>query len=405
VGERASLPAAEDRGTDPSARFDLRGRLLTPGGINAHTHIYSALARGIPLQDPPPENFVQILERLWWRLDRALRLEEIALSAQLHGWECLRHGVTTIVDHHASQQNVRGSLGAISEALEPLGLRACLCYEVTDREGAAVAEAGIEENVRWLASVTAGHDPLRRGLFGLHASFTVGDETLARCAREAARLQVGFHLHVAEDAVDGPGAMKRLEAAGLLAPGTLCVHGVHLTEADLERLARHRSWLVHCPESNLNNAVGLASLDRVQRAGVRLALGTDGFTADLQREALVAHLAQNHAARRPGAGWETIARFYPGNNAALASELFGTGLGTFDVGAEADLVVWDYRPPTPITTENFWGHLLFGLVSSGACDVWIAGRRVLEEGRVPGFDEGELFARCRGAARALWERF
>jgi putative selenium metabolism protein SsnA len=406
AGPRADLPGGDPAGAAGifDEVVDLRGRLLGPGWVNAHTHAYSALARGIALKDPPPADFLQILQRLWWRLDRALTLEDTALSAQLHGWECLRSGVTTIFDHHSSQRSVRGSLRAISTALEPLGLRACLCFEVSDRDGPEAAEAGVEENLEFLRDCARG-GRLRRGLFGLHAPFTLSDGTLARCAREGKESDAGFHLHVAEDRVDADGVIDRLESAGILGAGTLCVHGVHLSDADLDRLAASRTWLVHCPESNLNNAVGLARLDLLQRAGVRLALGTDGFTADLCREALVGHLAQNHQSRHPGAGWGTLARVFPEGNAELASGIFGETLGRLRAGAQADLVVWDYRPPTPITTDNVWGHLLFGLASARADDVWVDGSRVLAGGRATGLDEEELFERCRRAARDLWERF
>lgn len=401
VGERTALEA---RSGDEEV-IDLHGSLLTPGWINAHTHIYSALARGMAIKEAAPETFVEILERLWWRLDRALELDEIALSAQLHGWECLRAGVTTIVDHHASQRVVRGSLRTISEALEPLGLRASLCYEVTDREGPQIAAAGLEENVAFLESVRPEAAARRRGLVGLHAAFTVSDTTLARSVVEAKRLGAGFHLHLAEDRVDATGAVSRLEQAGVLGPDTLCVHGVHLEDADLTRLAATSTWLAHCPESNLNNAVGAVRLDRLRQAGVRVALGTDGFTAHVAREALVAHLAQNHLSADPGKGWETVPAIFLGGNPGLASALFGVTLGALSPGAAADLVQWDYRPPTPITTANFWGHLLFGLASCRADSVWIDGRCVLEQGRATGLDEEALFAECRRAAAALWERF
>lgn len=419
----------------PGTVIDLRGRLLTPGWVNAHTHIYSALARGMALKEAPPANFVETLERLWWRLDRALDLEEIALSARLHGWECLRAGVTTIVDHHASQRVVRGSLAAVSDALEPLGLRACLCYEVTDREGEAIAQAGIEENVAFLESLagrtddrgaaaggTAARPPAdrqiterqtsalqpstrRAGLFGLHAGFTVSDETLARSVREARRLGAGFHLHLAEDKVDAAGTVARMEQAGVLGPDTLCVHGVHLEERDLARLAATGTWLAHCPQSNFNNAVGAVRLDRVRAAGVRVALGTDGFTAHVVREALMAHLAQNHLAGEPGLGWQTVPATFLEGNAELASGLFGVELGRLARGTAADVVVWDYTPPTPFTTANAWGHLLFGLVSARADAVWIDGQAVLSGGRAAGLDEDVLFSSCREAARRLWERF
>lgn len=400
AGARADAPPAAADET-----VELGGRLLAPGLVNAHTHVYSALARGIALKDPPPTTFVETLERLWWRLDRALALDDIALSAQLHGLACLRAGVTTIFDHHASERAVRGSLRTLAEALEPLGLRACLCFEVTDREGPEIAAAGIEENAAFLESLAPAGQHHRRGLFGLHAAFTLGDGTLARCATEGQRLSAGFHVHLAESRFDAGGSAARLEAAGVLGPRTLAVHGVHLDDEALAIVARTRTRLVHCPESNMNNAVGAARLDRLHAAGARVALGTDGFTAHVPREALVATLLQSHASGDSGAGWRTVPRLLLDENPALASETFGVPLGTLAPGAAADLVVWEYVPPTPITTANLWGHVLFGLAPAGARDVWIAGRRVLAEGRPTGLDEGELAAQCRRAAAALWERF
>jgi putative selenium metabolism protein SsnA len=399
-GEPAAHPGGGDR------VIDAGGRLVTPGWINAHTHIYSALARGIGLKDPPPANFVQILERIWWRLDRALDLDAIALSARLHALESLRAGVTTLFDHHASQRAVRGSLGALTRSLTEIGIRHSLCFEVSDRDGPDAAREGIEENVAFLSGLlsNSGGRDLARGLFGLHAAFTLSDATLARCAVHARALGAGFHVHVAEDAADTFRVVDRLIRAGILGERTICVHGVHLDRDDLGRLAATGSWLVHCPESNMNNAVGAARLDAAERASVRLALGTDGFTADLTREALVAHLLHNHTNGKPGqSGLIPSLLFH--QNAALASEFFGLSLGVLRAGAAADVVLWDYRPPTPLTTANFWGHVLFGVVSARARDVWIDGRPVLDSGRIPGMDEEDLLARCRSAAERIWERF
>lgn len=385
-------------------RIDARGRLATPGLVNAHTHIYSALARGIPLKDAPPERFREILERLWWRLDRALDPEAIDLSARLHGLECLKAGVTTVFDHHASQRTIRGSLTTVSRALEDLGLRACLCFEVSDRDGPAAAAAGIAENAAFLRSVDGG-GAMRRALFGLHAPFTLSDATLRSCAREAGPYRAGFHVHIAEGEDDPPDAAARLRDAGILGERTLCVHGVHLDSAQLAILAATRSWLVHCPESNMSNAVGAMCLERAAASGVRLALGTDGFTAALAREALVASILQNHTCGSPGAGLRTVPSLLFEGNPALARATFGVEIGRIVQGGPADLVVWDYLPPTPVTAENVFGHVLFGLSSSRAADVWIAGRQVLSEGRAASLDEDELAARCRAAAARLWEAF
>jgi len=400
-------------GPTASADIDARGRLVTPGLVNAHTHAYAALARGIPLKDPAPRGFVQTLERLWWRLDRALTLGDIDLSARLHGLECLRAGVTTICDHHASQRAIPGSLGVLAQAFSDLGLRACLCYEVSDREGPAAAAAAIRENLDFIRSCASTSRPHLRARFGLHASLTLSDETLAACTRDPAASAAGFHVHVAEDLADQADAQRRgagrvverLARAGVLGPRTICVHGIHLDAAEMRILASSRAWLVHCPQSNMNNAVGAASLDRLQAAGVRLALGTDGFTASIAREALVAHLLQSHAAGDPQAGHAIVPRLLFGANGDLAAETFGLNLGHIRPAGPADLVLWDHLPPTPLAAENLWGHVMFDLPEARAGDVWIAGRRVLAGGRPVGWDDEDLAARCRTAAQRLWKRF
>ncbi len=386
-------------------RIDAAGRLVTPGLVNGHTHIYSALARGLPLKDPPPGNFVEILERIWWRLDRALTMEAIQLSAKLHGIECLKAGVTTLFDHHASQALIPGTLSILSDSLLELGLRACLCFEVSDREGSRAAQDGIKENVRFLEETERSGAAMRRALFGLHAPFTLSDETLAACADAVKGRSVGFHVHLAEDSAEDPDAVERLERFGMLGRQTLAVHGVHLDPKGIERLRDTGTWLVHCPESNLHNAVGTVSVEKLLDAGLCVVLGTDGFTARIVREALVAHLMQSDRARDPRIGYETIPGLLWSANAKLASQTFGIELGVIEPAAPADLVIWDYDPPTPLTAENLWGHLLFGLVDRQAAEVWIAGKHRLTEGCVIGSDEREIMRRCRHAAEKLWERF
>jgi cytosine/adenosine deaminase-related metal-dependent hydrolase len=338
-------------------------------------------------------------------------LPDLDLSARLHGIECLKAGVTTIFDHHSSQAAVRGSLSTIARALRSLGVRSCLCFEVSDRDGHAAATAGIDENAAFLAAASTDNSGMVRGLFGLHASFTIGEETLRACAEVAG--SAGIHVHLAEDRADvavtrerfGVGPVARLHRLGLLGPDSLCVHGVHLADDEAELLAETGTWLVHCPESNMNNAVGAASLSRLRDAGVLLALGTDGFTAAIPREALVAQLLQAHAAGDPRGGYDVAPGLLFGSNPELARGFFAPDTGLLRPGAPADLVAWDYRPPTPLTTENLWGHLAFGLVSARAEEVLVAGRRVLSGGSPVGVDEEQLAARCRTAAAALWERF
>ncbi len=389
------------------------GKLVTPGLVNAHTHIYSALARGITLKDEPPVNFVEILKRLWWRLDQALTLEDIRLSAHLHAVECLKNGVTTIFDHHASMTNVRGSLPVIAGALADHGLRSCLSFEVSDRRGAEITAAGIAENMAFINDIAARGGASLCAKFGLHASMTLSDETLRACADSSGALAAGIHIHVAEDQADQDDArergqssvISRLHEFGLLNENSLCVHGVHLSPEELAILSSTGASLVHCPESNMNNAVGAASLSTYQAAGVKLLLGTDGFTADMTRESLVAHLLQSHLHQDPGAGYSVVPDLLFNANARFASDTFGLGLGCLSESGPADVVVWSYYPPTPFDAASLYGHLMFGLVDARANDVIIAGNYLLRDGLTITCDEMELTSLCSEAAMHLWERF
>ena len=265
---------------------DCRGTVIVPGNVCAHHHLYSALACGMPYRLEAPSDFLEILQRIWWRLDRALDEESIRASALLGALEALRCGTTSIVDHHASPNFIEGSLDAIADALGELGARAVLCYEVTDRDGEARSKAGIDENRRFLSAPR----PLARGMVGAHASFTLSDDTLAACADAARDLGAGLHIHVAEDAVDeqdavarfGKRVIERLVEHGALDDRALLAHCVHVNEREMKLVESAGATVVCNPRSNMNNGVGHSPF--TNREG-RVALGTDGIGGDLVAEA------------------------------------------------------------------------------------------------------------------------
>jgi putative selenium metabolism protein SsnA len=381
---------------------DLAGALVLPGFVNAHTHLYSTLARGMPGPAVPPRSFLEILERVWWRLDRALDEEAVYLSGLVGAIEAVRSGTTVLFDHHASPNFVRGSLATLRRALEEVGVRSVLCYETTDRNGLDGRDAGVAEN---LALVSDGPTALTRGMVGAHASFTLSDESLDLLSTAVADTGSSLHVHVAEDRADvedcrqrcGAGVVERLRQKGLLVPRTLLVHGVHLSAAELLEAHDAGAWLVHCPRSNMNNAVGHASTAAFRRA----ALGTDGLDADMLSEAGAAFLKMRDAGRSDaiGAAFEMLV-----GGQRLASAFFGLPLGQLDAHAPADLVILDYRPPTPLSSDNLGGHLFFGLDRSHVRSTMVAGRFVLRDRELTTVDEAAVLARARAAASALWER-
>jgi putative selenium metabolism protein SsnA len=402
---------------DPARRadrvVDAAGKVVMPGFINAHTHFYSAFARGLG-KSAPSADFREVLEHLWWRLDRTLTLEDCRVSALVTLIDAVRHGATTLVDHHASPGAVRGSLAALADAVADVGLRACLCYEVSDRDGAAIAADGIAENTGFISRCLRDRDPHLRALFGLHASFTLTDPTLARAAAAGRELGVGFHVHVAEAAADqvdcvtnhGERVVERLDRHGILGPATIAAHCVHVNQREIDLLAESGTVVAHNPQSNMNNAVGTANVLAMLARGVTVALGTDAMTTDMLEELRAAIWAQRNATGNPSAAFGEAVGMLARANPRLASALWGVAIGELAPGAAADVAVLDYEPPTPLGDDTWAGHLVFGM-SQARVDTTIASGRVLMEGGrlCLGVDEAAVMARARELAARVWERF
>jgi putative selenium metabolism protein SsnA len=401
--------------------IDLGGKMVMPGMVCAHTHLYSSLARGMPAPPRVPANFKEILELVWWRLDRALDEETIYWSAVAGALDAARAGTTCLFDHHASPSHITGSLQVVSEAIERVGLRGVLCYEVTDRGGSDERDSGLEENRAFLESVAksstllADHNrqssssPQRgemfRAMVGAHASFTLSDSSLEACAGLMREFGAGLHIHAAEDMCDvedarskyGTGVVERLAGFEALNNRTVLAHGIHLDERDIAIAREAGAWFAHNPRSNMNNRVGYAP---VAKFGGRVTLGTDGIGADMFEEARFAFFKARDGRAELGADeWVRALA----NNQRLASASFGTELSALDEGATADLIVLDYDSPTPVRAENLAWHFAFGLSSASVESVMVGGRFIIRDKKSP-LDEAALYEQAREASRKLWRK-
>jgi putative selenium metabolism protein SsnA len=417
----ADMGAADDLAARyPQAeQLDAGGQYVLPGNICAHTHFYGAYARGMAIPGAAPADFPQILDKLWWPLDKALDDDSVYYSALVCLVDAVKHGTTTLIDHHASPNAAAGSLDGIARAVDESGLRAALCYEVTDRDGPEKARLGIEENIRFLRR--AHQDSALAGrvgaMFGLHASLTLSDETLraARAAVEALGFPAGFHVHVAEHAVDQQDALakyglrvvERLQRGGILGPRTIAVHAVHVDDREIDLLAETQTWVSHQPRSNMNNGVGLPRVEAMLRAGVRVCLGNDGFSNAMWEEwktAYLAHKLLHQDPRRLPA--DQIARMAVEHNRVLAEQAIGSPpLGILRPGAAADLIFVDYHPFTPVTAGNLPWHIVFGFHESMVTATIAGGRVLMRDRELLFLDEEKIAAEARRLAPATWERY
>ena len=370
--------------------IDCSGKFITRSFANGHHHVYSTLARGMPAPKKNPENFREILRYVWWNLDRALDLEMIRSSALVTAMACAKNGVTFVIDHHASPFAVEGSLETIARAFDEVGVGHLLCYEISDRDGIDIAGKGLAE--------TADYFSNRPGLVGLHASFTVGNETLKKAVQLALHTNSGIHVHVAEDITDEEHCVEQyhrrvierlLDAGVLQFPKSILAHCLHLDEHERGLVGGSPAWVVQNMESNMNNSVGFFNSNGL---GQRIMLGTDGMHSDMLRSAKAAFFAGHNYDSIDYAG--TYRRFRNVHRYLESNRFSGDG--------ENNLVVLDYDSPTPLTSANFHGHFLFGIESRHVVHVIAQGRLILENGNLLSVDEKAINKESLIQAKRLW---
>ena len=407
------LPQAELRIKYPNLKsnLDAKGKWLLPGNICAHTHCYGAFARGMAIPGTPAKNFMEVLKKLWWKLDRALDLDGVRASALVCLVDAIKHGTTTLIDHHASPNAIEGSLSAMADAVEEAGLRAALCYEVTDRNGLDGAREGIRENARFAQSRTT---PRIKAAMGLHASFTVGDKTLDESVTVAQDLNLPIHIHVAEDAADevhsekhyGKRVVRRLKDMDALDDMSLLAHCIHIDARELKLIAEAGAKVMHQPRSNMNNGVGVAPIGKMLQSDICVGLGNDGFSNNAFAEMKVCDLLHKlHASDPRAMGADKVMQMMYENNAEIANLFWpGQRLGAGQAGAPADVVLMDYVPFTEINTGNLPWHMLFGMDGSMVTHTICNGQLLMKDRELLTLDEAEIAAKALEASRRTWAR-
>jgi putative selenium metabolism protein SsnA len=392
--------------------IDAGGRLVMPGFINTHMHYYSTFARGISLGGKPATTFGEVLSGLWWRLDKQLTLEDVYYSCIGPMIDEIRSGVTSVIDHHASPFAVEGSLFKIAEAAKLFGIRSNLCYETSDRDGEQIAAASIKENADFAAYCKAQNDDMVGALFGLHAQLTVGEKTLNKCLEAAAAAGIGFHIHAAEgieDVVDAVSkynmrVIERLYKRGVLSEKSIAVHCIHITDEEMDMLKESGVAVVHNPQSNMGNAVGVSPVLDMIKKGVLVGMGTDGYSADVLDSYKTAAILHKHAKGIPSVAWAEPPQMLFENNKKIMERFIKGKVGTLAKDHYADIIIVDYKGPTPVNADTINSHILFGVTGRHVDTTIINGRIVMRDRILINIDEEALLAKSRELAQKLWDR-
>ena len=392
--------------------IDGSGKTLIPGNVCAHHHYYSGLSRGMLISAGPQTDFIQVLKEWWWRLDRALDEEACYYSSLICSLDAIAAGTTSCIDHHASPSYIKGSLSAIAKGMEEVGVRGATCFEVTDRNGGMKeAEEGVEENIRFAEEVDSrlakGEDVLCEAMIGGHAPFTLPDAALDMISDALRASGRGMHLHVAEDKYDsvashhyhGDDIMVRLDRHHLLSDNTLLVHGVHLSDSEIDLLNERGCFLAHNARSNMNNHVGYTfRIPKVRK----LVIGTDGCGGNMLEEIKIAFFKH----KDEGGPWwpaDFVAALNRGNR--LVESVFrGRGRwGRIAPGYKADLAVLSYYAPTPVESANAATHLVWGISSNAVESTIVNGRLVYHDRHFTTVDADRIYEEAQRVARRVWK--
>ena len=394
----------------PGVEFvDAKGGVIMPGLINAHTHIYSALARGLAIDGNNPTNFLEVLEGTWWAIDRKLTLKGTRASADALYMDCIKQGVTTIFDHHASYAEIPGSLFVIAESAKKFGVRSCLCYEVSDRDGEEKCDQAIQENTDFITCCEKNPSDMLAAMFGGHALFTISDRTFEKMV-QANNGRTGFHIHVSEGMNDvydslqnyGRRPVQRLQDHGILGPKTILGHCIHVNTAEMDIIKATETMCVNNPESNMGNAVGISPILQLCGKGILVGMGTDAYTNDMLESLKVALCSQRHNACLPNVAWGEVTSMLFQNNAAIGEKYFDVPMGRLSPGAAADVIVMDYKPFTPFSDVNIDGHMLFGMTGRQCQTTIVNGKILMRDRELVGIDEEAENAHILEESRKLW---
>ncbi len=393
-------------------KIDARGKVIIPGIICSHTHLYGILLRGAPLKITPPTDFMQILQRVWWAEDEAMTHDDAYTSALAASYEMLRSGTTLFADTYSGPNSIENVLDYIERGVREVGIRGILAFESTERRSVEEGDRGINENVRFIKKISQKKDDFIMGMYSIHASFTVSDEHIKKVIESAKKYPAPITIHVSEGAIDlyhnleryGKRTVERLRDVGLLGPNTIIVHVVHVNDDEIKIIKETKTKVAHNPMSNMLNAVGVPQIPKMLNEGITIGLGNDGFIFDSFENMRAAFLLHKVALRDP----RVMSPMQVLEMATInGAKLYGIEdrFGSIEVGKYADITILDPNPaPTPVFANSAAGHILYGLGAKSVDKVLINGNIVVENGEVTTISKQKVHETLQKTTPKLWSR-
>lgn len=386
--------------------YDAKGKVVTLPNVNFHEHIYSRLAKGLPIKGKT-NNFKNILKNIWWKLDLSLDHEMIKTSAEMAALESLQNGVTYIFDHHSSPNHITKSLKSIANVLIKRGIRSVLAFETSDRNRKKNSLESMEENEN---SILEFETPDTKYLYGLHASFTLKDSTLKKVSEFINQNDVGIHIHLCEDPADrkiskrkfGSLPLSRLAKYNLLNDKSILSHAIHLTKNEYNKILKYNSAIAFNPDSNMNNSVGLNNFRNIPRE-LTILCGTDGMHANPAKSFKTLFLLMRHSGLSNKETFDRIIKTY--FNQIKFVKKFFTDFPSLNKNDRAEFIIWDYVPPTPINKNNFWGHYIYGILESQVSSVIQNGEFLMIDKRLNGINKTKIRKDIYTQGKRLFKKF
>lgn len=392
--------------------IDGTGRIILPGFICGHTHLYGIMLRGAPLEMKPPTDFLQILDRIWWKVDSAFVNEDAYASALASCYEFVRSGTTCFADTYSGPGSIEGVLDAIAKGVTEVGIRGILAFEATERNSKREGERGLKENVRFLRKLKESPNDLLSGMYSLHASFTLSDELIQKTREQADQLPAPLTIHTSEGLIDvyhnieryDKRTVERLFDLGILGPDVVLAHCVHVNHDELELIRGSGARIAHNPMSNMNNAVGVAPLKAMYQMGIPVCLGNDGFIFDAIENIRTAFLIHrvHHLDVRITTPQQVI------EMATInGAKVYGLAdkLGSIEVGKKADLTVLHPNPQiTPILPDGVYGYIVYGCTAHDVEHVFVNGQQVVENHQVKSVDPAKVEKVLEKVVPSLWAK-